>query len=289
MTSPTLAHPELSPARALPTLVIEPAPRFPRLNARELWSYRGLLGFLVWRDLRVRYAQTVLGVAWAIVQPVLTMVIFTVIFGRIAGMPSDGVPYPVFSLAALVPWTYFSTAFTGASNSLVVATNLITKIYFPRLIVPLAPIVGGLIDFAIAFVILLLTMAYYHIMPRPSALLLVPLLVVSMIVTSIGFGCWLSALNMKYRDIKYVVPFLVQVWLYASPVAYPMSRVPERFRWLYMLNPMAGVIEGFRSVLLRTGAIPWSSIAISLSVGLVVCVLGVVYFRSTERLFADVA
>lgn len=270
-------------------LVIEPAGRFPSLGARELWSYRGLLGFLVWRDLKVRYAQTVLGAAWAIVQPVLTMVIFTVVFGRFAKVPSDGVPYPVFSLAALVPWTYFSTAFTGASNSLVTSTNLITKIYFPRLVIPFAPVVGGLVDFVIAFAILLLTMGFYHIVPSLASIALVPLLVVSMVLTSAGFGCWLAALNIKYRDIKYVVPFLVQIWLYISPVAYPMSVVPARFRLVYALNPMAGVIEGFRSVLLHTGAVPWSMIGFSLLSGVVLFITGVLYFRSTERVFADVA
>jgi len=270
-------------------LVIEPAGRFPKLGAKELWSYRGLLIFLVWRDLKVRYAQTVLGAGWAIIQPVLTMVIFTVVFGRFAKVPSDGVPYPVFSLAALVPWTYFATAFAGASNSLVASTNLITKIYFPRLVIPFAPVVGSLVDFLIAFVILLATMAFYHIAPSMSAVLLVPLLVAAMVLTSAGVGCWLAALNIKYRDIKYVVPFLVQIWLYASPVAYPMSVVPARFRVLYAINPMAGVIEGFRSVLLHTSAVPWPMIGFSLLSGVVLFVTGVYYFRATERVFADVA
>ncbi|HEX8847953.1 MAG TPA: ABC transporter permease [Gemmatimonadaceae bacterium] len=270
-------------------LVIEPAGRFPRLGARELWAYRGLLFFLVWRDLKVRYAQTVLGAGWAIIQPVLTMVIFTLVFGRFAGVPSDGVPYPVFSLAALVPWTYFSTAFSGASQSLVTNTNLITKIYFPRLVIPFAPVVGGLVDFAISFVILLAAMGYYRIIPSAMAIVLVPLLMLAMVLTSAGVGCWLSALNIKYRDIKYIVPFIVQVWLYISPVAYPMSVVPKRFQLLYALNPMAGVIEGFRTALLRTGAVPWPMIAFSLASGIVLFITGVLYFRSTERVFADVA
>ncbi len=270
-------------------LIIEPAGRFPKLGVRELWSYRGLLVFLVWRDLKVRYAQTVLGAAWAIIQPVLTMVIFTVVFGRFAKVPSDGVPYPVFSLAALVPWTYFSTAFAGASNSLITSANLITKIYFPRLVIPFAPVVGGLVDFVIAFVILLITLVVYRIVPSPAAVVLIPLLVISMILTSAGVGCWLAALNIKFRDIKYVVPFLVQIWLYASPVAYPMSVVPARFRLLYALNPMAGVIEGFRTVLLHTGAVPWPMIVFSLFSGVVLFVTGMYYFRSTERVFADVA
>lgn len=275
--------------RRRPPLIIEPAGRFPQLGGRELWSYRGLLLFLVWRDLKVRYAQTVLGAAWAVIQPLLTMVIFTVVFGRFAKVPSDGVPYPVFSLAALVPWTYFSTAFSGASNSLVTSTNLITKIYFPRLVIPFAPVVGGLVDFVIAFVMLLIAMGYYRILPTAAAIPLVPVLVLAMVLTSAGVGCWLAALNIKYRDVKYVVPFLVQIWLYISPVAYPMSVVPPRFRLLYALNPMAGVIEGFRAVLLHTGAVPWSMIAFSLGSGLVLFATGVLYFRSTERVFADIA
>jgi lipopolysaccharide transport system permease protein len=273
----------------VPVLIIEPASRLPTLGLRELWNYRGLLSFLVWRDLKVRYAQTVLGAGWAIVQPVLTTVIFTVVFGQFARVPSDGVPYPVFSLAALVPWTYFATAFAGASNSLVTSTNLITKIYFPRLVIPLAPVVGGLVDFAIAFVILLGTMAWYRIMPSTIALVLLPVLVLAMMATGAGVGCWLAALNIKYRDIKYIVPFLVQVWMYASPVAYPMSLVPQKFRWLYALNPMTGVIEGFRAVLLRTSEVQWGPIVFSLVVGVLLLITGALYFRATERVFADVA
>lgn len=278
------------PERAsAPTLVIEPAGRWPTIDLRELWAYRGLFFFLVWRDVKVRYAQTVLGAGWAILQPVLTMLVFTVIFGRFASIPSDGVPYAVFSLAALVPWTYFSTALSGASNSLVSSTNLITKVYFPRLVIPFAPVLAGLVDFAIALVVLGLVMVGYGIAPTPLALLVVPLLVAGMVLTAAGVGCWLSALNIQYRDVKHVTPFLVQVWMYASPIVYPMSLVPERYRAIYALNPMAGIVEGFRAVLLGTSAVSWPTIGLSLLVGAVLFVTGALYFRRTERVFADVA
>lgn len=272
-----------------PTLVIEPAGRWPRIDLRELWAYRGLFFFLVWRDVKVRYAQTVLGAGWAILQPVLTMLVFTVIFGRFANIPSDGVPYAVFSLAALVPWTYFSTALSGASNSLVSSTNLITKVYFPRLVIPFAPVLAGLVDFAVALLVLGAVMLFYGIVPGPLALVVVPLLVVAMMLTSAGVGCWLAALNIQYRDVKHVTPFLVQVWMYASPIVYPMSLVPERYHGVYALNPMAGIVEGFRAVLLGTGAVSWPTIALSLGVGAVLFVTGSLYFRRTERVFADVA
>ena len=274
---------------SLPQLVIEPPSSWPRLNAGEIWAYRGLLFFLVWRDLKVRYAQTVMGAAWAIIQPLLTMAVFTVIFGNFAKVPSDGVPYPVFSLAALVPWTYFSVAFSTSSASLVANTNLITKIYFPRLVIPLSPVAGGLVDFAIAFVILAGAMVLYGIAPSPLALVVVPLLVAIMAVAAAGVGCLLAALNIQYRDVKYITPFLIQIWMYASPIVYPMSLVPDRVRPFYMLNPMAGVIEGFRAVLLRTGPVPWTAIAIAAAVSAAVFLAGVYYFRRTERLFADVA
>ncbi len=270
-------------------LVIEPSGRWPRVDIRELWDYRGLFWFLVWRDIKVRYAQTVLGAAWAVLQPVMMMVVFSVIFGNFAKIPSDGVPYPVFSLAALVPWTYFSTALSGSSSSLVSSRNLITKVYFPRLVIPFAPVLAGLLDFAIAFVILLAVMLFFGILPTVSGLMLLPFLMLAMILTVAGVGCWLSALNIQYRDVKYIVPFGIQVWMYASPIVYPMSLVPERWRALYALNPMAGVIEGFRVALLGTGAVELSTIAISLATGVVLFVTGMLYFRRTERVFADVA
>jgi lipopolysaccharide transport system permease protein len=269
--------------------VIEPAGSWPRIDIRELWAYRGLFFFLVWRDIKVKYAQTVMGVGWAVLQPVLTMVVFTVIFGSFAKIPSDGVPYPVFSLAAMVPWTYFSTALTGASNSLVSSTNLITKVYFPRLVIPFAPVLAGLLDLGIGFAILLVFMLVYGIVPGVPALAVLPVLLVAMMLTAAGMGCWLAALNIQYRDVKYVIPFLIQVWMYASPIVYPMSMVPEKYRPIYALNPMAGVVEGFRSSLLGTNAIAWNIIGVSLMAGLVLFISGTAYFRRTERVFADVA
>jgi lipopolysaccharide transport system permease protein len=287
--SPTKASPVDTSHSATSTLVIEPVGSWPRIDFRELWTYRGLFVFLVWRDIKVKYAQTVMGVGWAILQPVLTMVVFTIIFGNFAKIPSDGVPYPVFSLAAMVPWTYFSTALTGASNSLVTSTNLITKVYFPRLVIPFAPVLAGLMDFAFGFAILLALMLAYGIVPGLSALAVLPLLLVVTIFTAAGVGCWLAALNIQYRDVKYVIPFLVQVWMYASPIVYPMSIVPERYRAIYALNPMAGVIEGFRTALLGTEAVAWTTIGVSLVAGLILFISGAVYFRHTERVFADVA
>lgn len=282
------AAPAPDPAEA-PTLVIQPARRLPGINARELWAYRGLFFFLVWRDIKVRYAQTVLGAGWAILQPVLTTAVFAVIFGRLARIPSDGVPYPVFALAGLVPWTYFSTALAGAGGSLVSSTHLITKVYFPRLVIPFAPILAGVVDFAVAFVVLLGGMLAYGLVPSPAAVVMVPLLLLSMVLTVAGAGCWLAALNIQYRDVKYVLPFLLQVWMYASPIVYPASLVPERWRALYALNPMVGIIEGFRAVLLRTGSVDWTTLGASALSGAVLFVSGVLYFRRTERVFADVA
>lgn len=277
------------PKLATPMLEIRPRDGWVRIDLRELWAYRGLLFFLVWRDIKVRYAQTVLGAGWAILQPVLTTVVFTVIFGRFAKIPSDGVPYSVFSLAALVPWTYFSTALTGSSNSLVASTNLITKIYFPRLVIPFAPVLAGLVDFAIGFVILLAFMLAHGIVPGVASLVVIPILLITTMLTAAGVGCWFAALNIQYRDVKYVIPFLVQVWMYASPIVYPMSLVPEKYRAIYALNPLAGVMEGFRSALLGTNAVAVGTIGISLAAGLAVFISGAVYFRHTERVFADVA
>lgn len=276
------------PDTPLPELVISPE-RSSGAELAELWRYRGLLFFLVWRDLKVRYAQTVMGIAWAVLQPLLTTFVFSVVFGALARVPSDGLPYPVFSLAALVPWTYFAGALSGAGSSLVSSQNLITKVYFPRLVIPLAPVMAGLVDVAIALVLLFVVMAWYGIVPRPEALFLVPLLLAASALLAAGVGAWLAALNIKYRDVKYVLPFLVQIWMYASPVVYPASAVPEAYRWMYALNPMSGIIEGFRSVLLGVPPIPWSTIGISVGAGVVVCVAGVGHFRRSERAFADVA
>jgi lipopolysaccharide transport system permease protein len=288
---PLVASVEASaaPTHSAPTVVIRPSRRWPSVDLRELWLYRGLFFFLVWRDIKVRYAQTVLGAGWAILQPLLTMFVFSIIFGKFARIPSDGVPYPVFSLAALVPWTYFSTALAGASNSLISDKNLITKIYFPRLVIPIAPVLAGLVDFAIAFVMLLLLMVGYGIFPSASSLALVPILVLVTAMAAAGVGCWLAALNIQYRDIRYVVPFLVQVWMYASPIVYPTSLVPEEYRMLYGLNPMVGVIDGLRSTLLGTGSVDWSTVGMSMLSSACLFITGALYFRRTERIFADVA
>jgi lipopolysaccharide transport system permease protein len=286
----TGARPPATPSApaALPVLVIEPARRWQPVDVRELWAYRGLFWYLVWRDVQVRYAQTVLGAGWAILQPVLTMLVFTLVFGRFAGIPSDGVPYAVFSLAALVPWTYFSAALTGASTSLVSSSNLISKVYFPRLVIPFAPVLAGLVDLAIGLVLLLLVMLGFGLVPGGAALAALPVLLLAMMMTVAGAGCWLAALNIRYRDVKYVTPFLVQVWMYASPIVYPMSIVPEAYRPVYALNPMAGVIEGFRSTLLGTAPLSWPTTALSLLSAGVLFLTGTFYFRRTERTFADV-
>lgn len=270
-------------------LEIAPPGRWPELDLRELWAYRGLAMFLVWRDIKLRYAQTLLGMGWALLQPLLAMAIFSVIFGRFAKLPSDGVPYSVFCLAALVPWTYFSTAFTTASTSLVLNTNLLTKVYFPRLVIPAAPVLAGLLDLAIASMLLAALMAWHGIMPALAALLMVPLLVALLAITAFGIGTWLAALNIQFRDVKYATPFLAQVWFYASPIVYPTSLVPAEYRFLYALNPMVGIMEGFRAVLLGTQALPWSALAVSTAASLLLLVTGTLYFRRTERVFADVA
>lgn len=282
------ARPDHQPVDAAPTFVIAPA-QGSSINFSELWRYRGLLRFLVWRDLKVRYAQTVLGVAWAVLQPLLTTIVFSVIFGSFARVPSDGVPYPVFSLAALVPWTYFATSLSGAGNSLVVSNNLITKVYFPRLVIPLTPVLVGLVDVGISLLLLFAMMAWYHIAPTLMSIVLVPLLLGVCALLATGVGAWLAALNIKYRDVKYVLPFLVQIWMYASPIVYPASIVPERVRWLYALNPMVGIIEGFRGALLGTSSTGWGAIALSIGTGLVIFLAGTMYFRRNERYFADIA
>ena len=273
----------------LPTVVIQPAPRWPGINAGELWANRELLLFLVWRDIKVQYAQTALGAAWAVLQPLLTMLIFTVIFGRLAKIPSDGVPYSVFTLAALIPWMYFSNAFSAASSSLVTSANLITKVYFPRLIIPLVSVLSGLVNFAVSCVVLALMMAWYHVSPSLLAVPMIPALILLTIVTATGVGCWLAAIYIQYRDVRHIVPFIVQIWMYISPVVYPLSLVPERYRTLYALNPMAGIIQSFRVVLLRTGSVPWDTLGVSTIVAVLLFVSGSLYYRRTEHLFADVA
>jgi lipopolysaccharide transport system permease protein len=271
----------------MPVLLIRPSRRWPRIDVRELWAYRGLFYFLVWRDLKVRYAQTVLGIGWAVLQPLLSTVIFTVIFGRFARVPSDGYPYAVFTLAAMVPWTFFSTAISSAASSLVSNTNLVTKVYFPRLVIPFAAVLAGLVDFTIGLVLVMLVMLGYGV-ALSSSIVLLPLALTVVVLTAGGVGCWLSALNIQYRDIKHLTPFLVQIWMYASPVVYPLSLIPERFRLVYALNPMAGAIDAFRAALIGS---PLSGrvLLVSATSAVVLFVTGALYFRRTERLFADVA
>lgn len=271
----------------VPTIVIRPSRGLISLKLRELWDYRELLYFLIWRDIKIRYKQTVLGAAWAILQPLLTMVVFTIFFGRLAGVPSDGIPYPVFSFAALLPWQLFARALTESSNSLVGNQGLITKVYFPRLVIPMSAVLAGLVDFVIAFVVLLIMMVYYGIVPTINVLAL-PLFLLLAIATALAVGLWLSALNVIYRDVRHTIPFLVQFWLFLTPIAYPTSLVPEQWRTLYGLNPMVGVVEGFRWALLgREGGVGPVVLASALVVG-VLLVGGLFYFRRMEKTFADV-
>ena len=266
---------------------IKPMSGWSGLQLDELWRYRELLFFFVWRDVKVRYKQTILGMSWAIIQPFFTMVIFSLFFGRLAQVPSDGLPYPVFSYAALVPWTLFANALTQASNSLVVGANMIKKIYFPRLTMPIATVLAAVVDFALAFIVLVGMMFYYGLTPTTNALWL-PLFLLLALVTSLGVGLWLSALNVQFRDVRYAVPFLTQAWLFATPIAYPSSLLPEFWRPFYALNPMVGVVEGFRWALLGTESAPNMMVAVSALVALGFLISGTYYFRRMEKTFADV-
>jgi len=272
---------------SISTIQIEPSKGWVFLKLHDLWEYRELLYFLAWRDIKVRYKQTVLGAAWAIIQPFSTMVVFSIFFGRLAKMPSDGIPYPIFAYCALLPWSYFAGALDRAGNSLVGSANLVTKVYLPRLILPLSATMAGLLDLAIAFVVLIAMMIFYGITPT-SAVWTLPFFLLLALATSLGVGLWLSALNVQYRDVRYTIPFLTQFWLFASPVAYPSSLVPEQWRVLYGLNPMAGVIEGFRWALLGKGSGPGPMLAVSVLVTAVLLVSGAYYFRRMEKTFADV-
>jgi len=265
---------------------IEPKPGWVSLDLTELWRFRELLYFLTWRDVKVRYKQTALGAAWAILQPLLTMLVFTLFFGRLAKVPSDGIPYAAFSLAGLVPWTFFATSLTQSSNSLVTSANLIKKVYFPRLAVPIATVCAAVVDFCIGFLCLLPVLLYYG--ARPSwRILYLPLFFLLGLVTALAVGCWLSALNVNYRDVRYVVPFLSQFWMLATPVAYPSSMLKEPWHTIFGLNPMAGVVEGFRWALLNTKTAPGPLIAVSASAALVLLFSGAYYFRRMEKSFAD--
>lgn len=273
---------------------LRPSRGWSALNLADIWNYRELVYFLIWRDIKVRYKQTLLGAAWAIIQPFFTMVVFTIFFGRLAGVPSDGVPYPIFSYTGLLPWGLFTKALTDAGRAMVANRAMITKIYFPRLVIPLASVLSGLVDFAIAFLVLIGMIFYYNNVPGEydsisisPTILTLPLFLLLALVTALGVGLWLSALNVRYRDINYILPFLTQFWLFITPVAYPASMIPEQWRWLYALNPMTGVVEGFRWALLGTGSGPDLMLAVSTTISILALISGLFYFRRMERTFAD--
>jgi len=271
----------------MPIIRVKPSRGWVLPQIKDLLAYRELLYFLVWRNIKVRYKQTVLGALWAIIQPFFLIVVFSIFFGKLARMPSEGIPYPIFAYAALLPWSYFAQSLTSCSNSLIGSSHLITKIYFPRLIIPISSVVSGIVDFAISFSILLAMMFYYKIFPNLMILLL-PLLILMAMATALGAGFWLSALNVQYRDIRYTISFLTQFWFFATPVVYPSSLVPERWQFLYGLNPMVGVIEGFRVALLGKGQIVGPMFMVSVIVIVFLLVTGMFYFRRMEKVFADV-
>jgi len=266
---------------------IEPSKGWVSLKLGELWTYRELLYFLTWRDIKVRYKQTALGAAWAIIQPVFTMVVFSLFFGRLARIASDGIPYPIFAYAALVPWTFFANGLSQSSDSLVASANLIRKVYFPRLIIPIAAIFASVVDFVLAFIVLLVMMLFYGITPTVNVLWL-PYFLLLALTTSLGVGLWLSAMNVQFRDVRYTVPFLTQFWLFATPIAYPSSLLSEPWRTLYGINPMVGVVESFRWALLGAATAPGPIVIVSSLASLALLVSGLFYFRRMEKTFADV-
>jgi lipopolysaccharide transport system permease protein len=276
----------MNPIEQPAVLIIKPSQGWVNLRLKDVWEYRELLYFLVWRDIKVRYKQTVLGAAWAVIQPFLAMVVFSIFFGKLAQVPSDGLPYPIFAFAALLPWQLFAHALTESGNSLVASQQLIKKVYFPRLAIPLAAVLAGLVDFAIAFVVLLGMMVYYGIYPT-VAIVTLPLFILFAVATAMAAGLWLSALNVEYRDVRYVIPFLTQFWLFATPVAYPSSLVPEPWRAVYGLNPMAGVVEGFRWAILGKSGGMGSLMLVSVLAVIALLIGGLIYFRRMEKTFAD--
>lgn len=278
----------------VPVIRIEPSEGWVALRLRELWEYRELLYYFVWRDIKVRYKQTVMGAAWAIIQPFFTMVVFSIFFGRLAQVPSDGLPYPLFSFAALVPWTFFANGLSQASNSLVMNANMVKKIYFPRLTMPVASVLAGTVDFVLAFSVLLLIMGFYHFsdptysIVLSTNMLLLPLFLLLALITCLGASLWLTAMNVQFRDVRYVIPFLIQIWLFVTPIAYSGQLLSEPWRTLYGINPMAGVVEGFRWALLGANTVPGPMSVVSSVVALLLLVSGAYYFRRMERTFADV-
>jgi lipopolysaccharide transport system permease protein len=270
------------------TIYIKPSKGLAALNLRDLWLYRELVYFMIWREIKVRYKQTMLGAAWAIIQPVLTMIVFTFIFGRVAKLPTDGnIPYPIFSYTALLPWGLFSAALNQASRSLTSNQNMVSKIYFPRLVLPLASVLSGLVDFVIAFVILIGLLIYYRVMPSINVLWALPLFLLLTIITALGVALWLSAINVKYRDVNYALPFMTQFWQFITPIAYSSTLIPAKWQIIYMLNPMAGVVNGFRWALLGIGNGPDAGLWISVGISLLVLISGLYYFRNMEKTFAD--
>lgn len=283
----------LEHAAAPPTVVIQPTKGLSALHLRALWEYRELLYFMIWRDVKVRYKQTALGVLWVVLQPLLSTLVFTVIFGILLSVPSNGLPYPIFAYAGLLPWQYFAGSLTRTSNNLVDSANLITKVYFPRLTLPLSGVLSGLVDFAVGFGLLAVLMAIYRV-PLTPAVLLLPFFLLLAMVTALGFGLWLSALNVRYRDVKQLVPFLIQLWMYLTPVIWPVTIIPEQFRPLLALNPMVGVVSGFRWALLGDASAvtglqaPVALFVLSVLIAVAVLISGLFFFRSTERTFADI-
>ena len=270
----------------LKEIIIRPSGKWVSLNLSDLWRYRELVFFLTWRDISVRYKQTVLGIGWAVLQPIFTMLVFSVFFGYLGKIPSDGIPYPIFTFCALLPWQLFAYSLAESANSLVANQNLVTKVYFPRIIIPLAATLAGLVDFAIAFIILLAMMFFYRIQVTP-AIFAVPLFVLLALITAVGAGLWLSALNVEYRDVRYTIPFLTQAWMFLTPIAYPSSLIPGVWRTLYGLNPLAGVVEGFRWALLGMSQPAWPMLAVSTLIALIMLFSGALYFRKMESSCAD--
>ena len=270
-----------------PLVVIEPETSWLGVNLRELYAYHELLYFLTWRDVKIRYKQTLLGVLWALLQPLCMMAIFALFFGRLVGVPSEGVPYPLFAFAGLLPWTFFSTAINSGGNSVVNSANLITKVYFPRLLVPAAAVGASLVDFGISFVALVVLMAYYRVAISPN-LLMLPVLFLLLIALALGFSILMAALNVKYRDIRFALPFIIQLWFFASPIIYPSTLLPRRWQWLFALNPMTGIIEGFRASLFGGKGFNWPAIGLSAIFTIVLLACATAIFKRMETSFADV-